>query len=116
MGGLHAVLYNLGCIVLDGEIIRGRPGQADKFLTPRYRVGDCRFDDTNKVLWAVHVIVDVMQEWKEKLFHGVDIIVSRLTGDKSEVIGCHCKDGGNFFGSSHRAVAIDGGGHVRCRV
>ena len=33
--------------------------------TPYYRVGDCQFDDTDKVLWAVHVIVDVMQEWKK---------------------------------------------------
>ena len=66
-------------------------------MTPCYRVGDLRFDDTNEVLWAVHVIVNVMQEWKESLLHGVDIIVGRLTGDKREVIGCHCKDGGDLL-------------------
>ena len=33
--GLHVVLYNQGCIVSDGEIIRGWPGRADKCLTPR---------------------------------------------------------------------------------
>ena len=108
VGGLHVVSYDLGCIVLDGEIVRGQPGRADKCLIPRYRVGDCRSDDTDEVLWAEHVIVDVMQEWKESLLHGVDIIVSRLTGNKSEVIGCHCKDGGNYVGGSHRVVAIDG--------
>ena len=74
---------------------------------PTLLCGDCWFNDTNKVLWAVHVIVDVMQKWKESLLHGVDIIVGRLTGDKSEVIGCHCKDGSDFVGGSHRVVAID---------
>ena len=108
MGGLHAVSYNRGCIVLDSEIIDGWPGRTDKCLTPRYPVGDRRFDDAYKVLWAIHVIVDVMQEWKESLLHGVDIIVGRLTGNKSEVIGCHCKDGGDFVGGSHRVVAIVG--------
>ena len=108
MGGLHAVLYDRGCIVLDGEIIRGQPGRADKCLTPRYRVGDRLFDDTNEVLWAVHVIVNVMQERKESLLRGVDIIVGRLTGNEREVIGCHCEDGGDFVGGSHCVVAIDG--------
>ena len=116
MGGLHAVLYNRGCIVLVGEIIRGRPGRTVKCLTPRYRVGDFLFDDDLEVLWAIHVIVDVMQEWKESLLHGVDIIVSRLTGNKREVISCHCKHGGDFVGGSHRAVVIDRGGHVCCHV
>jgi hypothetical protein len=67
---------------LDGEIISGWPGWTDKCLTPRYRVGDCWFDDTNEVLWAVHVIIDIMQERKETLLHGVDIIVSRVTGNE----------------------------------
>jgi len=49
VGGLHAVSYNWGCIVLDGEIVSGRPGWTDKCLTPRYQVGDCWFDDTYKV-------------------------------------------------------------------
>ncbi len=109
MGSLHTITYDRGCVVLDGEIVCGRPGRTGKCLTPRYHVGDCRFDDTNKVLRAVHVIVDVMQEWKESLLHGVDIIVGRLTGDKSEVIGCHCEDGGDFVGGSHCVVAIDRG-------
>ena len=108
VGGLHAVAYDRDHIVLDGEIISGRPGWMDKCLTPRYRVGDCWFDDTNEVLWAVHVIFDVMQERKESLLHGVDIIVGRLTGNEREVIGCHCKVGGNFVGGSHRVVASDG--------
>ena len=107
MGGFHAVAYDRDHIVLDGEIISGRPGWMDKCLTPRYRVGDCWFDDTNEVLWAVHVIIDIMQERKESLLHCVDILVSRLTGDKSEVIGCHCKDGGDFVSCSHRVRAID---------
>ena len=77
-------------------------------MTPRYQVCDCRFDDTNKVLWTVHVIVDVMQEWKDRFLNGVDIIVGRLASNKSEVIGCHCEDGGNFVGGSHCVVAIDG--------
>ena len=92
---------------MDGEIIRGRPGRADKCLTPRYRVGDRRFDDTNGVLWAVHVIADVMQEREKSLFHGVDVIISRLTSDEREFIGCHCKDGGDFVGGSHHVVASD---------
>ena len=107
VGGLHAVLYDRGCIVLDGEIIRGRPGRTDKCLNPRYGVGDCWFDDTNKVLRTVHVIVDVMQEWKDRLLQGVGVIGGRLGGNKSEVIGCHCEDGGDFVGGSHCVVAID---------
>ena len=79
----------------------------DKCLTPHYRVGNCRFDDTNKVLWTVHVIVDVMQEWKERLLDGVDIINGGLISNKSEVIGCHCKDGSEFVDGSHHVVAID---------
>ena len=61
VGGLYAVSYDRGCIVLDGEIVRVWPVRVDKCLTSRYHVGDLRFDDTNKVLWAVHVIVNVMQ-------------------------------------------------------
>jgi len=59
-------------------------------------------------LRTVHVIADVMQEWKERLLDGAHINIGRLTGKKSEVIGCHCEDGGDFVGSSHCVVSIDG--------
>ena len=60
VGCLHAILYDRGHIVLDGEIVRDWPGRADKCLTPCYRVGDCRFNDANKVLGAVHAVANVV--------------------------------------------------------
>jgi hypothetical protein len=93
-------------------VVRIRPCGDGEGVTPCSRVGVGGLDEADKVVGAVVIVVDLVEERFRCKENCGDVIVRQLTGDVSKVICRECKDSGDFI-KRHRGGDTSVGGMAR---
>ena len=93
---LHPIALDERHIILDVFVVSIRACGDGEGGTPRCRAGVSGLDEADKVVRAVIVVVELVEERFHFKDNCGDVIVRRLTGDANKVIRRECEDSSDF--------------------
>ena len=109
---LHSIAYYGRRILLDVCVVSIRACGDGEGVTPCSCVGVGGLDEADKVVGAVVIVVDLVEERFRCKENCGDVIVRRLTGDASEVIRRQREESCDFV-RRHRGGGTSVGGMLR---